>query len=62
MANSICRVIKTKKIKCPECLNFIIAEVRENKDMYALCPSCNSTIIAKQHSDKEKLIRIVKHS
>ena len=62
MANSICRVIKTKKIKCPECLNFIIADIRENKDMYAFCSLCKATIIEKQHSDKEKLIRIVKHS
>lgn len=62
MADSKCRVIKTLKMKCPECLNYIIADIRENNDLYAYCPLCHATIIEKQHSDKEKLIRILKHN
>ena len=52
----------TIKMKCYECLNFLIAYVHENGGISGTCPVCKATFFAKEHSKKEKLIRIIRHN
>ena len=52
---------KTIRMKCYECLNYLTANVHENGGISGTCPVCKTTFFAKQHSCKEKHIRIVKH-
>jgi len=61
MENAKFKKCKTITIKCPECLNFMTAYLQENGGLKGNCSVCKSTIFSKQHSDNEKLIRIVKH-
>lgn len=51
---------KVKRIKCPDCLNYMTVTISANGDAKGFCKKCNSTIIARQSSEKERLIRIVK--
>ena len=53
---------KTLKMKCPECLNFMVAKVHNNGYSSGKCPVCKAMVITKQHSSKEKLIRILKQN
>lgn len=54
-----CCVTKVKTVKCPECLNKM--KVNYHKDGYSgQCPVCKSVICSKQHTPKEKIIRIIK--
>lgn len=52
--------LKTKRMKCYECLNYLTATVHENGGISGTCPVCKATFFAKEHSNKEKLIRIIK--
>lgn len=51
---------KVRRIKCPDCLNYMTVTVHENGEAKGFCKKCNSTIIARRASEKERLIRIVK--
>ena len=51
---------QVKRIKCPECLNYVTVTIGENSETKGCCKKCNSVIIAKQSSEKERIIRIVK--
>lgn len=51
---------KVKRIKCPDCLNYMVVHICESGEAKGFCKKCNSTIIAKQPSENERLIRIVK--
>ncbi len=51
---------KVKRIKCPDCLNYMTVTVNDNGEAKGCCKKCNAVIIAKQPSEKERLIRIVK--
>ena len=53
---------KTIKMRCPECLNFMIADICENGAIKGICPVCKSSVFSKQHSVRERRIRIVKQS
>lgn len=51
---------KIKRIKCPECLNSMTVTVDAHGEAKGVCKKCKSVIIAKQSSERERLIRIVK--
>lgn len=51
---------QVKRIKCPDCLNYVTVTIGENSEAKGCCKKCNSVIIAKQSSEKERIIRIVK--
>ncbi len=51
---------KYKRIKCPNCLNYMMVEVKEDGKAKGFCKKCNAVITVKQASAKEKVIRIVK--
>lgn len=51
---------KVKRIKCPDCLNYMTVTINDNGEAKGCCKKCNAVIIAKQPSEKERLIRIVK--
>ena len=53
---------KSVRMRCPECSNFIDATVKEGNGLAGECPYCKSIIFSKQHSPREKLIRIVKRA
>ena len=52
----------TIRMRCYECLNYLIATIHENGGISGCCPVCKATFYSKQHSAKEKHIRIIKHS
>lgn len=49
------------RIKCPECSNYMDATIQNSGGLAGKCYYCKSIIFSKQHSPKEKLIRIVKN-
>ncbi len=49
-----------KRIKCLECLNYMNMDEQANGSAIGRCPICHSLIIFKQHSEKERRIRIVR--
>lgn len=51
---------KVKRIKCPDCQNYMTVTVHANGDAKGCCKKCNSIIIARQPSENERLIKIVK--
>lgn len=51
---------KKKRMKCPDCLNYMTATVHSNGNISGRCPVCKSMIFSKEPSEKERLIRIVK--
>jgi ribosomal protein S27E len=51
---------KTRRIKCPDCLNIVTVTIDESGELKGFCRKCNAVIMGKQPSAKEKLIRIVK--
>lgn len=60
MEMSNAKAVDTKRIKCPECLNYMCVDIKENGSAMGCCPRCHATIIVRRRSDKERLIRIVK--
>ena len=52
---------KKVRMRCPECLNFMNAIVCDNGAMKGICHICKSTIFSKQHSVKEKHIKIIRN-
>jgi uncharacterized paraquat-inducible protein A len=51
---------KTRRIKCPDCLNIVTVSIDENGEEKGYCKKCNTVIMGKQPSEKEKVIRIIK--
>ncbi len=49
-----------KRIKCPECLNYMDMDEHPNGSAMGRCSNCHSLIIFKQHSENERRIRIVR--
>lgn len=60
MEKSVSSVEKTQRMKCPECLNYMIAHIHDNGGMSGTCPVCKARVYSRQHTPKERLIRIVK--
>lgn len=50
---------KTKNIRCPNCTNKMIANEHTNGALSGKCNVCKAIIYSKQHSSKERLIRII---
>lgn len=50
---------KVKRIKCPDCQNYMTVTV-QNGEAKGRCKKCNAFIIARQPSENERLIKIVK--
>ena len=61
MDNAKIQKRKAITMKCPECLNFMTAYIHDNGGLKGNCSVCKATVFTKQHSDNEKLIRIIKH-
>lgn len=59
MQNCFLNKEKTKKVKCPECFNYMILTAHNN-GYSGQCSVCRSVIFSKQHTPKEKLIKIIK--
>ena len=53
---------KMIRMRCIECSNFIMATVHPNGGMSAKCNFCKAVMYSKEHSVKERIIRIIRHS
>lgn len=51
---------KIVKIKCPQCLNFMLAKVDSKNNLIGKCTVCKSLIISKQKNKREKNIKILR--
>lgn len=51
---------KARRIKCSDCLNYMMVTYGKTGDARGFCQKCNAAIITKQSSARERLIRIVK--
>lgn len=51
---------KVKRIKCPDCQNYMTVNINENGDAKGHCNKCNSVIITRSPSAKETVIKILK--
>ena len=60
MVNSAQKIQKIR-IKCPECSNYMTAEVKGDGSLKGNCFICKSTIMLQQFSFKEKRMRIIKN-
>lgn len=54
------KCVCAKRIKCPECLNYMNMDEQANGSAIGRCSNCQSLIIFKQHPEKERRIRIVR--
>ncbi len=52
---------KKKAIRCPQCSNYVNIEQKKNGALCGNCHICKITFYIKQHSEKERLIRIIQH-
>ena len=52
---------KKIRFRCPECSNFMQATKSANGSASGQCPTCKSVVVTKQHSAKEKHIRIIRN-
>lgn len=50
----------TKLMRCPECLNYMTYTVNEKGCLCGTCTVCHSRVSTKQHSSKERLIRVIR--
>ncbi|MBO5009195.1 MAG: hypothetical protein J6D20_00625 [Clostridia bacterium] len=53
---------KTVTVKCPECLNSMKVKAAERGNYSGKCPVCQSLVFSKQHSEKERHIKIVRNT
>ena len=51
---------KETTIRCPECLNYMKVKRAENGSYSGKCPVCKASVFSKNHSDRERHIKIVK--
>lgn len=49
-----------KRIRCPECLNYMTVTENDKGCLQGVCSVCHSKISSKRHSAKEKLIRVIR--
>ncbi len=61
MNKSEVKIEKVKRMKCPECLNYLTAKVLKDGTAKGICPVCKSSVYCKQHSSNVRYIKIVKH-
>ena len=54
--------VKTVTIKCPECLNSMKVKAAARGNYSGKCPVCQSLVFSKQHSEKERHIKIVRNT
>ena len=50
-----------QKMKCPQCFNYVEVIPHKNGGVSGNCPICKVTFYSKEHSPKERLIKIIKH-
>ena len=62
MNRSKVRIEKVVRMRCPDCLNYISAKVVSEGAVSGICPVCKSLVYSKQHSNKVKYIKIIKHT
>jgi hypothetical protein len=54
----MCRNVR--KIRCPDCYNFMFVTLDDVGGARGYCNKCNAIVIGKHPSDKERYIRILK--
>ena len=52
---------KPKVIRCPNCFNFMNVKTYKNGAYKGICPVCKTVVYSREHSQKETLMRIIKH-
>lgn len=53
---------KNVTIRCPECLNYMKVKAAKNGSYSGKCPVCQSSVFSKQHSERERHIKIVRNT
>ncbi len=48
-------------MKCPQCSNYVEITPHPKGGVSGNCPICNVTFYSKEHSPRERLIKIIKH-
>ncbi len=48
-------------MKCPQCSNYVEVKPHSSGGVSGNCPVCKVTFYSKEHSPRERLIRIIKH-
>jgi len=51
--------LEIEKIKCPQCLNYIITKRTEKGSYKGSCSVCKAIIYTRQVTPKEKSIKII---
>ena len=51
---------RLRRIRCPDCLNYIKVKVDDTGFISGTCIVCKTRIDSKQCSDRERRIRIIK--
>lgn len=54
--------VKLVQIRCPECLNYMKVKAAKSGTYSGKCPVCQSSVYSKQHSAKERHIKIVRNT
>lgn len=52
--------VKTVSVRCPECLNYMKVKAAKNGNYSGKCPVCHSSVFSKQHSERERHIKIIR--
>lgn len=50
-----------RMMRCPQCGNYVVVTPRNKGGVFGNCPVCKVTFFSKEHSPKERLIKIIKH-
>ena len=56
------QVTQEKTMRCPECLNFMKVKMCKAGTYSGKCPVCKASVFSKQHSAKERHIKIVRNT
>lgn len=48
-----------RRIKCPECSNYMTGTINEKGAVSGKCTVCNAIIVSRQCSQKEKHIKVI---
>lgn len=51
------QVIRTKRVKCLRCGNYMIVNIHNNCES-GVCPVCSTLVFSKQKNEKERIIKI----
>ena len=55
-------VVKNMRVRCPECLNYMTVEGTKPGTYKGVCPVCKACVFSRQHNQRERYLKIVRHS